>query len=192
MFLMKLTFLHTISYLLAITATILLWGCENSDKTLYDLNKKVVLREEATGVQSFLSQDGIIKAKLTAPLMYRSFGDTVYTHFPNTLHCDFYDDSTRVETRLDSRQGKYFEYLNKVYLWDSVLVINRSGDTLKCKDLWWDQNAKQFYTEKEAIYHGIGKQINGTVGLTASQDLTSIIFHHPTGSLEVSENGFPK
>lgn len=178
-------------FLALITAGSLI-SCENSDKTIYDLTKKVVMREEATGVQSLLSQDGVVKARLTSPLMYRIFGDTLYTHFPSTLHCDFYDDSARIETWLDSRQGKYFESLNKVYLWDSVLVINRAGDTLRCKDLWWDQNTKLFYSDKEAIYHGINKQLQGTIGLTATQDLSSITFHHVTGIMNVSESGFPQ
>lgn len=173
-------------------ALIILSGCENSKKEIDDWTKNVVMKEEATDVKALLSQNGVVKAKLTAPLMYRVFGDTVYTHFPKTMHCDFYDDSTQVETWLDCQQGKYFENLNKVYLWDSVLVITRAGDTLKCKDLWWDQGTKLFYTEKAAIYHGLHKQITGSIGLTATQDLSSVIFHHPTGTLEVSENGFPK
>jgi LPS export ABC transporter protein LptC len=189
---MKKTALHKKILVFFFPAIALLYSCENSKKAIDDWTKKVVMREEATGVESLLSQDGIIKAKLTSPLMYRVFADTLYTHFPNNLHCDFFDDSSKVETWLDSRQGKYFENLNKVYLWDSVMVINRAGDTLKCKDLWWDQSTQLFYTEKEAVYRGIGKQLNGTIGLTATQDLNSITFHHPIGTMQVSENGFPK
>ena len=65
---------------------------------------------------------------------------------------DFYDDSTKIESWVDSKHGKYFENLNKVYLWDSVVVINIKGDTLKSPDLWWDQNTKLFYTDKYAQY----------------------------------------
>ena len=32
-------------------------------------------------------------------------------NFPNTLHVDFYNDSTKIETWLDSKYGKYFEKL---------------------------------------------------------------------------------
>lgn len=186
-------FLNSTFFLIAaLSSAFFISGCENSQKNIDVWTKRVVMREEATGVEALFSQDGVMKAKLLAPKMYRVFGDTVYTHFPDSLHCDFYDDSTQIETRLDSKQGKYFENYNKVYLWDSVLVVNRSGDTLRCLDLWWDQNTKLFTTDKKAIYHGIGKQVNGTIGLTATQDLSSIIFHHPIGTIEVSDSGFPK
>ena len=133
-----------------------------------------------------------MKAKLTAPLMIRVAADTVYVEFPNTLHVDFYNDSTKIETRLDSKYGKYFETSDKVYLRDSVVVINIKGDTLKSPDLWWDKRTGLFYTDKYAIYHGVGKNIYGHKGMTATQDLTSIIFNQPTGTVQNAENGFPK
>ena len=108
------------------------------------------------------------------------------------MHVDFYNDSTNIETRLDSKYGKYYQSLGKVYLRDSVVVITVKGDTLKSPDLWWDQNTKLFYTDKYAIYHGIGKNIYGGKGLVATQDLKSLIFNQPTGTVQVSENGFPK
>ncbi len=168
-------------------------SCENDDRTIKELTEKVVLKEEAVNIESLLSQNGKLKAKLTAPLMQRYFGDTLYSDFPESLHCDFYDDSARLETWLDSRKGKYFENLNKVYLWDSVVVINRSGDTLKCKDLWWDQNTKLFYSENYAEYLTKDKKIYPGKGLEASQDFSRVTFHDLLPSvLRVSENGFPK
>lgn len=152
----------------------------------------MVMKEEAVGVDSYLSQQGKIKARLQAPLMWRVAADTIYVEFPKSLHVDFYNDTAGIETRLDSRYGKYFESLNKVYLRDSVVVITVKGDTLKSPDLWWDQNARLFYTDKYAIYHGTGKSIYGGRGLVATQDLTSVIFNDPTGTVQVSENGFPK
>jgi len=168
------------------------YSCENDEKMINDLTKDVVLKEEARDIISYLSQEGKMKAKLKAPLMFRVAADTIYVEFPNTLHVDFYDDSTRIETWLDSKYGKYFESLNKVYLRDSVVVITAKGDTLRSPDLWWDQNTKLFYTDKYAVYHGVNKNINGGKGMVATQDLRSIIFNNPTGTVLVSENGFPK
>lgn len=170
-----------------------LYSCENDEKKINDLTKRVVLKEEAINIESFLSQDGKMKAKLKAPLMLRVAADTLYVEFPKSLHVDFFgDSSSSIETWLDSRYGKYFEQLGKVYLRDSVTVITAKGDTLKSPDLWWDQNTKLFYTDKFATYHGIGKSIYGGKGLTATQDLNSVIFNDPTGVVQVSENGFPK
>ena len=172
--------------------TFFISGCENDEKVLKEWTGNKVMVEEAKVVESYLSQGGQVKAKLTAPLMLRVNADTIYVEFPQTLHCDFYNDSTKIETWLDSKYGKYFENLNKVYLRDSVVVINVKGDTLKSPDLWWDQDTKLFYTDKYAIYHGVNKNIYGGKGLTATQDLSSITFLQPTGTVKVSENGFPK
>lgn len=167
-------------------------GCENDVKVIKDLTEKKVMKEEAIKIEGYLSQDGKMKAKLKAPLMLRVSADTLYVEFPNTLHVDFYDDSANIETRLDSRYGKYFENLGKVYLRDSVTVITVKGDTLRSPDLWWDQNTKLFYTDKYAVYTGVGKVIHGGKGLVATQDLNSIIFNEPTGTMQTSQNGFPK
>jgi LPS export ABC transporter protein LptC len=163
----------------------------NDPKTIQELTEKKVMVDEAKNVVSYLSQQGILKAKLTAPVMNRYQADTVYFDFPNSLHVDFYDDSAKLESWLDSKHGKYFESLHKVYLWDSVRVINVNGDTMRSPDLWWDQNTKLFYTDKLAEYHTKSKQIMGGKGAEATQDLTSITFKQPTGTVLVNENGAP-
>jgi hypothetical protein len=167
-------------------------GCENDEKVIRDLTEKKVMKEEAINIEGYLSQEGSMKAKLKAPLMLRVSADTLYVEFPNTLHVDFYDDSANLESRLDSRYGKYFENLGKVYLRDSVIVITVKGDTLRSPDLWWDQNAKLFYTDKYAVYHGKGNVLYGGKGMVATQDLLSITFNEPTGTMQMSQNGFPK
>lgn len=179
------------SVLLAIF--IFLNACGNSDKTVYEYTRRVVMTEEAKDVVSYMSQDGEIRARLTAPLMIRTNGDTISVEFPKTLHCDFFDDSTRQkESWLDARYGIYYENLNKVYLRDSVVVISVNGDTLRTPDLWWDQNNKLFYTDKFARYHGPDKILRGGVGMEATQDLRRITFKDATGNLKVSENGMPR
>lgn len=175
-----------------ITGCCLFYSCENDAREVEDYTKKVIMQEEIKEVESFMSQDGKMKAKLTAPLMLRVYADTIYVEFPKKLHVDFYNDSTEIETTLDCLYGKYYEQFSKVYLRDSVLVITTKGDTLKSPDLWWDQNKKIFYTDKYAIYRSAGKNIYGGKGLVATQDLNSVIFNDPTGTVEVSETGLPK
>lgn len=183
------TFFRTAAF---ITGCCFVSACENDAKTVNDWTKKVDLKEEATNIESFLSQDGKLRAKLTAPLMYRVSSDTIYTEFPSTMHVDFYDVNGMIETKLDCKYGKYYESLNKVYLRDSVVVINVNGDTLKSPDLWWDQNKKLFYTDKYAEYRTKDKKIFPSKGIEATQDFTRVTFKYPTGILQVKENGFPQ
>jgi len=170
----------------------ILVSCENDPQAIKELTEKKVLVEEGKNIESFLSQGGVMRAKLTSPLMYRFQSDTIYTEFPKTLHVDFFDDSINIESRLDAMYGKYFENLNKVYLRDSVIVINIDGDTLRCPELWWDQNLQKFYTDKPARLDGKDKHIIGNEGLEATQDLKVIQFKYPTGPFQVKDGTLPQ
>ena len=169
-----------------------IYGCENDEKMIDDWSKKKLMIEEGKNIESYLSQESKVKAKLTAPLMLRYESDTIVIEFPRTLHIDFYDDSTKIESWVDSKHGKYFESLDKAYLWDSVVVINVNGDTLKSSDLWWDQNTKLFYTNKYAEYRTKDKQIFPSKGLEVTQDFKRITFKQPTGIVHVSDKEFPQ
>ena len=168
------------------------YSCENQQKDIDAWTKNKVMTEKALNVESYISNEGKMKAKLTAPLMYRVLADTQYIEFPKTMHVDFYDDSTKIETWLDCKYGKYFESLNKVYLRDSVIVITVKRDTLRCHDLWWDKTKEIFYTDSVATYRSPGNDITGGKGMEATQDLKVVKFKAPLGVVKIEESGFPK
>lgn len=167
--------------------SVLLSSCENDDRVLNDWTKQVRLKEEATDMESFISQEGKLKARIQSPLMVKESADTISMIFPKSLYCEFYDDSTKVESFLHARFGIYYENLNKVYLKDSVVVITVKGDTLTSPELWWDQNTKLFYTDKYADYRSPGQQIVGGNGLEATQDLKRITFRSTTGTVQAPQ-----
>lgn len=171
---------------------LLLGACENTDEEINSLNKKASQTDKATKITGYLSQEGKVKAKLTAPEMLRVQADTLYTEFPKTLHVDFYNDSAKIETWLDAKYGKHIESYNKIYLRDSVRVISAKGDTLYCEDLWWDQNKELFYTDLPAIYASAnGNRIRGQDGLEATQDLKTRTFKNNSGILMDNGAGSP-
>lgn len=151
---------------------LMLSACENDIREVDELMKKQVAVEEATNVTSYMSQDGTMKARLTAPYMLRHQTDSPWVEFPRTLHVDFYNDSTRIESTLDALYARYRQYEEKVYLKDSVVVINKlKGDTLRTDELWWDQEKQEFYTDKFVRVHQPDKTIYGQ-GLRAAQDFS--------------------
>lgn len=167
-------------------------ACENDPQVIKDWTEKKVMVEKAKDVESYLSQGGEMRAKLLSPLMFRYQTDTVYTEFPNTLHVDFYNDSVQVESWLTANYGKYYESLNKVFLRDSVMVVNIDGDTLRCPELWWDQNQKRFYTDKPSRIDGKDKHIYCRDGIEGPQDLKILTCHYPTGPFQVKEGDLPQ
>ena len=171
-----------------ISSCLLFLGCENDDATISEWTQKAVLTEEAKKVEAYLSQGGKLRARLQAPVMLRRESDTLYTEFPKTLHVDFYDSLGTKESWLDSRYGKHFENLNKVLLRDSVKVISIKGDTLTTSELWWDQNSRKFYTDKEVRIATKSKLIYGGKGMDADQDLANVTIHQPTGTVLVDDD----
>jgi LPS export ABC transporter protein LptC len=168
-------------------------SCENSQEEVDQLFKKKIAIEEGKNIESYLSQSGRVKAKLTAPYMLRYQADSPYIEFPHSLHVDFFDDSTKVESTVDAHYGKYVEFDHKVLLRDSVLVISlRNGDTLRTQELWWDQDKQQFYTTKPAHVFQRDKIIFAKNGLTASQNLTSYTFYEASGPMLVPQSGIPQ
>ncbi len=171
-----------------IGSCLLLFSCENSESAINEWNERKMLVDEARNVTSYFSQQGIIRARLTAPLMLRYQTDSNYVEFPKSLHVDFFDANKQIESWLDARYGKYVESANKVQLRDDVRVINNSGDTLTTEELWWSQNEKKFYTDKEVRIAKKDQRIFGGKGLEAAQDISLYIIRQPTGTVVVPEN----
>jgi LPS export ABC transporter protein LptC len=173
--------------------TAVLSSCGNSDKDVNEYNSKSLGVEEITNADINYTLGGKAKAKLRSPLMLRVQDVTPYVEFPKTLHVDFFGENGGVDSRLDALYGKYFEQESKVFLKDSVKVINIKGDTLYCDELWWDRNRKgsEFYTDKPVKIRTKTQIINGT-GMEAAQDFKNWLIINPTQSvIRVPNSQFP-
>ena len=171
---------------------IFIYACENDPKEFEKFTTKKTAVEEARQVESYLSQNAKVRAKLTAPFMLRHITDSTFVEFPNTLHVDFYNDSLVVESQLDALYGKYREWEKKVYLRDSVKVINKvNGDTLYAPELWWDQQTQRIFTDKPVRIYTKDKIIFGQNGLTAAQDFSEYVINQAAGTIMTKKDSFP-
>lgn len=156
-------------------------SCENDIKEVNELLGKQTGVEEGKDITSYMSQEGTVKAKLRAPYMLRYQSDSPYVEFPKSLHVDFFNDSIKIESTVDALYARYREFENKVFLKDSVVVINiEKGDTLRTNELWWDQNTEEFFTDKPVRIYQKDKTIFGH-GLKAKQDFSSYDIFNITG-----------
>ena len=175
-----------------ISGCIFLSACENKEQELKDLYSKKLGIEEARNVDINYTLGGKAKAKLLAPVMLRVQDTMPYVEFPRNLHVDFYNDTAGVDSRLDAHYGKYFEAQSRVFLKDSVKVINVLGDTLYCEELWWDRSKinHEFYTDKPVRIRRKTLIIDG-VGMDARQDFKQWTILNPKGFLKVPSSEFP-
>ena len=172
---------------------LLLFSCENTDKELQDMSSKNLGIEEVKNADINYTLGGKAKAKLISPLMLRVQDVNPYVEFPKKLHVDFYNDTGSVDSRLDALYGKYFEAESKVFLKDSVVVINVLGDTLYCQELWWDRNRTgfEFYTDKEVRIRRKLQIIDG-IGIEARQDFKEWVIKNVSNSfIRVPNSQFP-
>ena len=168
-------------------------ACENDPEIVDNLFRKKIAVEEAFKVESYMSQEGKVKAKLTAPYMKRYMADSPYVEFPRTLHVDFYNDTLQIESTLDAMYARHMEFEHKVLLRDSVVVINKiKGDTLRTSELWWDQNKQEFYTDKPVRIFQKTSHTFGKNGLQAKQDFSEWWILGSSGKREVPANGVPQ
>jgi len=156
-------------------------ACENDVDAVKALGARVSGIDVGKDVAIYVSNDGKLGAKLTASLMNRYLEDSSkMIEFPLSIHVDFYKDSNQVESQLSAKYAKYKETENIVFLKEDVIIFNTLGDTLWCKEMYWDQNTGKFYTEKDVVVkqHNPLAKIYGK-GLEANQNLTDIRIFKP-------------
>jgi LPS export ABC transporter protein LptC len=179
---------HFLQLTFCFLCTLLLAGCENDPELVNRTNERKASIEEAFKIESYLSTNGQLRAKLTAPFMLRYTLDTAYLEFTRSLRVNFFDSAGHMESQVDALYGKYMETQSKVYLRDSVVAFNVKGDTLRSPDLWWDQNTRKFYTDKYVRFKSASKIIYGGKGFEADQDLSHYTIFQPTGIILVPDS----
>lgn len=162
-------------------------------RVVNELSIKKIGVEEGKYIESYMSTAGKVKAKLTAPLMWRSQYDSAKVEFPTTLNVQFYDSLLKPESFLFAKYGKYLEYDNTILLRDSIVLYNIKNDTLWCNELLWDQNKGTFFTNKPIVI----SQDNGSIrqkvfarGMQSDQAFKNITLFKVGGNYNNNINSF--
>jgi len=159
-----------------ISSCFFMCACENNVNDVKALSAKNGGVDIGKEVAIYMSSGGKMSAKIMAPIMNRYLVDSgKMIEFPNSIKVNFYKDSAIVDSKLTAGYANYKESDNKVFLRDNVIVFNMLGDTLWCKEMYWDQETGKFHTDKDVIV----KQHNPLAktygkGFEANQDLTDI------------------
>lgn len=189
---------HSRNHIFFITAVLIticffLFSCENSLEDINKISSRRIGVEEAKGVKILYTIGDKTNAKITAPLMLRHQEAVPYIEFTKNIHADFFDDSLHVTSTMDAHYAKYLESESKVFLKDSVVIMNRKGDTLYCTELYWDRKrvGHEFYTDKPVRIRTPTHQLVGD-GLDAPQDFHDWHLINGRGIVRVSSAEFPQ
>jgi LPS export ABC transporter protein LptC len=173
--------LKIITAVTLISSCFFMASCENNMNDVKALNSKQGGIDIGKDVAIYVSDNGKMSAKLMAPIMKKYLVDSgKMVEFPNTIKVDFYKDSNIVDSKLSADYANFKQEENKIFLRGNVVVYNVQGDTLWCKEMFWDQNTGKFHTNKEVVVkqHSPISKIYG-LGLEANQDLTDITIIKP-------------
>jgi len=162
-------------------------ACENDMQSIMRLDKGAAAIEEGTKIESYYSQYGRVRAKLTAPTMKRYLQRPAYVEFNNGLKVLSYNDSLQVESTVTAKYGKYFENDDNVLLRDSVVVVNKEGKRLDCSELHWDSRKGKFFSDKNVRISTPTDTIYGT-GLESNQDFSDYNIINPRGQVMVQDS----
>jgi LPS export ABC transporter protein LptC len=177
------------SFFAALCACCFLVSCENDLTSIREMQKSRLSIDEASDIVSYLSQSGKVRAKLTAPQLLRYYDSVPRVEFEKSLHVDFYDDSLKMESYLDAKRGYYYEQQGKVTLTDSVVVIRIAGDTLRTKELYWDQLQHKLFTRSDVEIRQKTKTIFGK-GFESDEQLRNFKIDSVRGVLMVGQSKF--
>ncbi len=165
-----------------------------NDEEFSSYNSKNLGIEEIKNADINYTLGGNAKAKLLSPLMLRVQETNPYVEFPKKLHVDFFNENGEIDSRLDALYGKYYELESKVFLRDSVRVINTKGDTLYCNELWWDRSrvGREFYTDKPVRIRKKMEVVDGTC-MESAQDFKNWVLCNPSqGVMRIPNSQFPQ
>ena len=140
---------------------------------------------EAENVESYSSENDLIKSKLTAEIVHEFPNGN--REFPNGVYIEMYNEFGRLQTTL---RANYAEYIKEEDRWrgqGKVEVKNiEKNEQLNTEELFWNPKTRKIYTSKFVTIRLQGDVIYGE-GLDAMDDLSDYAIAEPKGEFEVND-----
>ncbi len=162
-------------------------GCENDKNEIAKVTAldKTPL-ESIRNLETIYSDSGIIKVKVTAPLLYKYTTPKTITELPKGLHIEFYDDNMNVVSQLTAKYAIHYEMEQKWEARKDVVVINKKNEQLNTERLVWDEKTQRISSDKFVKITTPEEIIYGD-GFEADQNFTSYKIFKVKGHITVKE-----
>lgn len=173
---------------------LMMFSCKNDPKEIDALVSKMSIQEDkADEVTIIYSEKGKSKIRMYATEFIRNeVAKPAFVDMRKGLRVEFFDDSTHeIESTLTALYARWYEGKGNVLIRDSVVVVNKKGETLRTEELIWNQNVKKFYTEK-FVRINTPDQIMYGDGLEANEDFSWYRIKNPKGIVRVNKEEVPE
>ncbi len=184
---LKLRLRHSIDFFFALPFCLLLMGCENDVKKVYELTTKANLPvDKGVNIELIYSDSAQIKIKLTAPISERFLGEKPYLEFKKGVEVIFYDSLMNQESKMSAEYAIQKETENIVEGRKNVEIINKKGEKLNTEQLFWNKETHLIYTDKFVKITTADEIIMGN-GLEADQNFTKYKIKSVSGTITIKD-----
>lgn len=172
-----------------IMAGIFFYSCTNDMEEV-----KIVANTESQAIRATYNAEFIftdsadIKNKLNSnKLEIFETADSSYTVLSKGFKLTFYENDSSPDGILTARNGFINQDNSVMIARDSVVFVNRDGETLRTEELYWLQDSDKVYTDKFVIIEKKDAIINGK-GLISNQNFTNYRIKEPTGIIYMNDD----
>lgn len=169
-------------------------ACKNDPKEIDALvNKRSLQEDKADEVTIIYSEKGKSKIRMYATEFVRNeIAKPSFVDMRKGLKVEFFNDSSHeIESTLTALYARWYENKGNVLIRDSVVVVNKKGETLSTEELIWNQNVRKFYTEKFVRIVTPDQVMYGD-GLEANEDFSWYRIINPKGTVRVNKSEMPE
>jgi LPS export ABC transporter protein LptC len=172
-------------------ALLMLSACRNDIEQVRAITDKNThpVQTSHNAIYSF-SEKGKKQTRLEATMLeqFELEGDEDYLLASNGFTMIFFDANEQEDARISARNGKYEEKKKTLTAWESVVLMNKSGETLETEELVYLQDSARIVTDKPVVITLVGGTVLRGRGLESNDSFTKYRILQPTGDIMVEEN----
>lgn len=137
---------------------------------------------------SLISDSGITKYKLEAPVWYTYDKPEAHWYFPEGFYVEQFDTLFTTQASIKADTAYYFQDKKLWQLLGNVEVLNREGQRFFGHSLFWDEMTAEVYShEHTIIVPANGQLIESKYGFKSNQDMSQYELYSSYGHLDVED-----
>ncbi len=163
------------------------FSCTNKMEEIEEIEAKKFIKEEfGSNVEILITKKGKANTKIIAPKVIRNYASKPFNEFPEGMILKVFNEAGEQESTLTANYGKLGDGSSEMIAKDSVVVINKKGETLNTEHLIWDKKKSLIRTEGFVKIHTEDEIIYGD-GFESNDDFTEYTITNIHGMVNVKE-----
>ena len=162
-------------------------SCENDTELIEAISKEDNAPvERIEKLETIYSDSGIVKVKVTAPLLNKYIRPVAITELPKGINIDFYDENFNVISKLRANYAIHYEQERKWIARNNVVVVNEKNEQLNTEELHWNEETGKLNSDKFVKITTPDEVIMGN-GFEADQNFSNYKIFKVTGTITVKQ-----